>query len=73
MTKKFKQSFYIGWRRNLELPNGGYFKAFGQLSKADAKKTAQTYYGTMALTAYPDAESYDNALTEHIIKGYSIL
>ena len=68
-----KQSYYIGWRGNPQLPNGGYYKAFGQLSKREAKKKEECVYGSMYLQSYPDAQSYDAALTEHMIKGFSIL
>ena len=68
-----KQSYYIGWRSNPQLPNGGYYKAFGQLSKTDAKRQEKNcLYGGMRMTAYTTEEAYQSALTEHAIAGYSI-
>jgi hypothetical protein len=71
MSKQVK-SFYIGWRSNRQLTNGGYYKAYGQLSKADAKRKEQCAYGAMVLMPYPDLESYNAALEQHRSRGYSI-
>jgi hypothetical protein len=68
-----KQSYYIGWQHNPQLPNGGYYKAYGQLSLRDAKrKEKNCLSGTIQLTAYSTEEAYQSALTEHAIAGYSI-
>lgn len=71
--RKGIKSFYIGWRSNPQLPNGGYYKAYGQLSSREAKKKEQCAYGSMSLTPYLTIESYNEALTERMIEGYSIL
>ena len=63
--------FYIGERLNPQLSKP-YYKAYGQLSKADAKRKENCSYGSMWLTAYETEEQY-TAVLEHIKKsGYSI-
>lgn len=70
MTKK--QSYYIGWRGNRQLSRGGYYKAFGQLSKRDARKKEDCVYGSMSLMAYASEAEYQAALAEHKAQGYSV-
>ena len=55
MAKRIKL-YYIGWRGNPQLKNGGYYKAFGQLSKAEANRKEKTVYGSMYLYAYDTEE-----------------
>ena len=71
MAKRIK-SYYIGWRGNPQLKNGGYYKAFGQLSKAEAKRKEQTAYGSMSLTEYETEEQYNSSLESFKEEGYSI-
>ena len=61
MAKRIKL-YYIGWRGNPQLKNGGYYKAFGQLSKAEAKRKEQTAYGSMWLYKYETEGQYNAAL-----------
>ena len=51
MAKRIKL-FYIGWRGNPQLKNGGYYKAYGQLSKTEAKRKENCAYGSMTLSSY---------------------
>jgi hypothetical protein len=71
MVKRIKL-YYIGWRGNPQLKNGGYYKAFGQLSKAEAKRKEQTSYGSMSLTAYETEEQYMTSLRSFKEEGHSI-
>jgi hypothetical protein len=71
MAQRIK-SYYIGWRGNPQLKNGGYFNAFGQLSKAEAKRKEKCAYGSMSLTPYDNEEAYNEALASHRNKGYSV-
>ena len=45
IKKSSSYKFYLGWRGNPQLSNGGYYVAFGQLSKADVKKKEDAAYG----------------------------
>lgn len=60
--------WYIGWRSNPQLKNGGYWKKFGQLTKAEAKKWEKPGYGDMSLTGYETEEEYNKALKEKGLK-----
>ena len=60
--------WYIGWRSNPQLKNGGYWKKFGQLTKAEAKKWEKPGYGDMSLTGYETEEEYNKALEEKGLK-----
>jgi len=71
MAKRIKL-YYIGWRGNPQLKNGGYYKAFGQLSKVEAKRKEQTVYGSMYLNEYETEEQYNSVLEKHKEAGYSI-
>ena len=71
MAKSIK-SYYIGWRSNSQLKNGGYYKAFGQLSKAEAKRKEQTAYGSMWLYEYKTEEQYNSSLESFKEEGHSI-
>jgi hypothetical protein len=71
MAKRIK-SYYIGWRSNQQLKNGGYYKAFGQLSKAEAKRKEQTLYGSMWLYEYETEEQYNSSLASFKKEGHSI-
>jgi len=64
--------YYIGWRGNPQLKNGGYYKAFGQLSKAEANRKEKCVYGSMFLSSYSTEEEYKSTLESHKSKGYSI-
>lgn len=64
--------FYLGWRGNPQLKNGGYYKKFGQLTKADAKKKEKCAYGSMSLTAYDTEEEYNKAIEDAQAKGMSV-
>lgn len=66
------KQFYLGWRSNPQLKNGGYYKKFGQLTKADAKKKEKCVYGSMSLTAYDTEEEYNKAIEDAQAKGMSV-
>ena len=71
MAKRIKL-YYIGWRGNPQLKNGGYYKAFGQLSKTEAKRKEQPAYGSMFLHEYETEEQYNSALAILKKSDYSI-
>jgi hypothetical protein len=71
-TTKRKQSFYLGLRSNPQLKNGWYYKAYGQLSKTEAKKKEQCVYGSMSLTSYDTEEAYNEAIEKAKTAGYSV-
>ena len=71
MAKRIKL-FYIGWRGNPQLKNGGYYKAYGQLSKAEAKRKENCAYGSMTLSSYENEEEYNTTLTKYKEEGFSI-
>jgi hypothetical protein len=71
-TRKSKQLFYLGWRSNPQLKNGGYYKAYGQLSKTEAKKKEQCVYGSMSLTSYDTEDAYNEAIEKAKTAGYSV-
>jgi hypothetical protein len=56
------QLWYMGWRSNPQLKNGGYNVAYGQLSKTDAKKKTVTVYGGLSLTPYNSEVEYLQAI-----------
>lgn len=55
--------FYIGKRSNPQLPNP-YYKAFGKLTKKEAKAKEATVYGSMYLTGYKTEAEYHSAIEE---------
>jgi hypothetical protein len=63
--------FYIGERSNPQLRKP-YYKAYGQLSKADAKRKENCLYGSMWLTAYETEEQYLAALEQIKESGKTI-
>jgi hypothetical protein len=64
--------FYLGWRSNPQLKNGGYYKAFGQLSKAEAKRKENCVYGSMYLYPFINEEEYKIEIDKYKNQGYSI-
>lgn len=63
---------YIGFRGNPQLKNGGYYVAFGQLSKTAAKSHEKCVYGSMYLNSYDSEDSYNAAITKHQENGYTV-
>ncbi len=55
--------FYIGQRYNPQL-NNPYYKAFGKLTKKEAKAKEQITYGSMSLTAYKTEAEYLAAIEQ---------
>lgn len=55
--------FYIGQRNNPQLKSP-YYKAFGKLTKKDAKLKGQCLYGSMSLTAYETEAEYTSAIDQ---------
>ncbi len=55
--------FYIGQRNNPQLQTS-YYKAFGKLTKKDAKAKEQCAYGSMYLTAYKTEQEYNDAIAQ---------
>jgi hypothetical protein len=71
MAKKIKL-FYVGWRRNPQLPNGGYYKAFNQLSKAEANRKEKCVYGSMTLVSFETEEQYNEFIGKVKGEEYSV-
>ena len=63
--------FYIGERSNPQLKKP-YYKAYGQLSKADVKRKEDSVYGSMTLTPYDTKAEYDAALVKLKEDGFRI-
>ena len=59
--------WYIGWRGNPQLPKGGYWVSYGQLSKAEAKRKEQCAYGTMTLYSFETYQEYADAIKQNEI------
>lgn len=55
--------FYIGQRNNPQLGTP-YYKAFGKLTKKDAKAKEQCAYGSMWLTGYKTEAEYTSAIEQ---------
>ena len=66
-----KKSFYIGERFNPQLSKP-YYKAYGQLSKTEAKEKENPIYGSMYLTCFETESEYTNALDKIKADGFSI-
>lgn len=64
--------FYIGKRFNPQLSQP-YFKAYGKLTKKDAKVYSKPSYGTMLLTGYEKEEEYLQAIEEIKSEGYNFV
>lgn len=65
-----RKNFYIGERVNPQFKKS-YFKAYGKLTKAEAKKKENCAYGSMYVTAYTEDE-YNAKLESLKSEGYSI-
>lgn len=63
------KKWYLGYRSNPQLSNGGYYRAFGQLTKKDAKAKENASYGSIDLTAYDTEEEYLKAIEDVKAKG----
>ena len=55
--------YYIGERSNPQLDKP-YYKAFGKLTKKEAKAKEQTVYGSMYLTGYKTEDEYTSAIDQ---------
>jgi len=69
MTNK---QYYLGWRSNPQLTNGGYYVAKGQLTKMQVKEMQKCAYGTISLTGYTTIQEYEYAITSAKEQGYSV-
>jgi len=66
---KRTQYYYLGWRGNPQLSNGGYYIAYGQLTKKAAKEKESCVYGSCSLTGYENEALYEAAIQEKIANG----
>lgn len=67
------QLWYLGWRSNPQLRNGGYYVAYGQLSKIDAKKKeTNVAYGGMGLQSFTNEAEYLQAIENVKNKGFNV-
>lgn len=71
VSEAASQQWYIGERGNPQLPKP-YYRKYGQLSKADAKKKEETVYGTMSLTGYNTEEEYNAAAEKLKADGFKV-
>ena len=65
---KGKKKFYIGQRHNPQFKEP-YYKEYGQLSKAEAKKKENCLYGSMYLTSFETKEEYENVVAKMKSEG----
>ena len=71
LNEAAKMKWYIGKRVNPQLSNP-YFRAYGQLTKAQAKQKEDTLYGEMYVTAYDTEAEYLEVLDKLSRDGYNI-
>lgn len=64
--------WYLGWRGNPQLKNGGYYKAYEQLTKKEAKEKEKTLYGSMLLKSFDTEKEYKDAIKKAYDSGYSV-
>ena len=65
--------WYLGFRSNPQLRNGGYYVAYGQLSKSEAKKKeTNVAYGGVSLTPFMDELEYLQAIEDVEHKGFNV-
>jgi hypothetical protein len=69
--KKRTKLWYIGARYNPQFDKP-YYVAYGQLSKADAKKKEGSIYGSMHLTGYSTQQEYENKIQELNLDGFRV-
>jgi len=72
IKKTLKLNYYLGWRGNPQLKNGGYYKAYGQITKKSVKEIERCVYGSMSLTPYTDEKDYLAAIEKAKNDGYSV-
>jgi hypothetical protein len=65
------KKFYIGERINPQL-NKSYYRAYGQLTKLEAKRKENPIYGSMIITSYNTEEEYNKELDKLRNEGFSI-
>lgn len=68
MTSK---RYYIGKRVNPQFKKP-YYKAYGQLSKADVKKKENAIYGSMVLAGYDTFQEYNAQILQLQADGFSV-
>ena len=64
--------FYLGFRSNPQLANGGYYRAYGQITKKRAKEAENCSYGGMSLRAFETEADYNKAIEDAKLAGYSV-
>jgi len=69
-TKKGR-SWYIGTRYNPQFAKP-YYVAYGQLSKAEAKRKEGAVYGSMSLTGYATLQEYESRISELLQNGFRV-
>ena len=68
---KAQPLYYIGKRLNPQLPKP-YFVAYGQLSKAAAKRKSNTLYGDMIMESFESGLSYAARIVELEAQGFAV-
>lgn len=66
------KQFYLGWRGNPQLKDGGYFRKLGQLTKKEAKDWEKCAYGSMTLKAFDSEDEYNQAIEKAKEEGKSV-
>ena len=64
--------FYLGWRGNPQLKDGGYYKKLGQLTKKEAKAWEKCSYGSMTLKSFESEDEYNQAIEKAKEEGKSV-
>lgn len=64
--------FYLGWRGNPQLKDGGYYKKLGQLTKKEAKDWEKCSYGSMTLKSFESEDEYNQAIEKAKEEGKSV-
>lgn len=64
--------FYIGERSNPQLASS-YYKAYGKLTKKEAKAKESCAYGSMWLTGYKTEDEYNAAIESLKAEGKRVI
>lgn len=68
---KQQKLYYLGRRDNPQLPKP-YYVAYGQLSKAEAKRKGKALYGSMTLEPFESGIAYACRIAELDAAGFTV-
>lgn len=69
--KSRTKNWYIGERHNPQFDKP-YYRAYGQLSKVDAKNKGKSIYGSMYILEFSSQEEYENKINELRQRGFRV-